>query len=182
MLTLSSMLQAVQVISSLAIIALVLLQQGKGADMGSAFGGGSAGSMFGSAGAANFLSRMTKWAAIVFFVSTGSLAWQAHRPAAQEAGGVMHGFESVVPGMVAPVPSVPQAPDASVPAVPAVPATPEIPATPEVPSAQQAPEVNDNAAAEEPTDVAPDATSEEAPQEAGQQESESPAAGTTPTE
>ena len=52
-------LLAVQVLSALAIIILVLLQQGKGADMGSAFGSGSAGSLFGATGAANFLSRMT---------------------------------------------------------------------------------------------------------------------------
>lgn len=92
MLTLSSILQAVQVISSLAIIALVLLQQGKGADMGSAFGGGSAGSMFGSAGAANFLSRMTKWAAIIFFASTGALAWVAFKPAKTDTGGSCRGL------------------------------------------------------------------------------------------
>lgn len=94
----SSALMAVQVISSLLIIGLVLLQQGKGADMGSAFGGGSAGSVFGAAGAANFLSRMTKWAAIVFFVSTGGLAWVAHHPAQQVETGVMQGYESSVPG------------------------------------------------------------------------------------
>lgn len=56
------LLLAVQVISALAIIVLVLLQQGKGADMGSAFGSGSSGSLFGATGAANFLSRATKWA------------------------------------------------------------------------------------------------------------------------
>ena len=93
-----SVLMAVQVISSLLIIGLVLLQQGKGADMGSAFGGGSAGSVFGAAGAANFLSRMTKWAAIVFFVSTGGLAWVAHHPAQKADAGVMQGYESSVPG------------------------------------------------------------------------------------
>ena len=54
------LLLAVQVISALAIIVLVLLQQGKGADMGSAFGSGSSGSLFGATGAANFLSRATK--------------------------------------------------------------------------------------------------------------------------
>src|SRR5690554_7420349 len=75
-----TLLLAVQVISPLSIIVLVLLQQGKGADMGSAFGGGSAGSLFGAAGAANFLSRMTKWAAIVFFACTIGLAWVAHHP------------------------------------------------------------------------------------------------------
>lgn len=121
---LSSVLQAVQVIASLSIIGLVLLQQGKGAEMGSAFGAGSAGSVFGAAGAANFLSRMTKWAAIVFFVATGGLAWVAHHPVRVETeNSIMQGFESVVPGMapdsVAPV----QQPenDLTVPSVPAVP-------------------------------------------------------------
>ncbi|MDV2115386.1 preprotein translocase subunit SecG [Alcaligenes faecalis] len=128
----SSVLMAVQVISSLLIIGLVLLQQGKGADMGSAFGGGSAGSVFGAAGAANFLSRMTKWAAIVFFVSTGGLAWVAHHPAQKADAGVMQGYESSVPGAApsgaasvpAPAASVPAAvpsaaPEQSAPAVPA---------------------------------------------------------------
>src|SRR5690606_41512582 len=68
-------LLVLQVLSALTIIVLVLLQQGKGADMGSAFGGGSAGSLFGAAGAANFLSRCTKWAAIVFFAATLGLAY-----------------------------------------------------------------------------------------------------------
>ena len=58
---------------------LVLLQQGKGADMGSAFGSGSSGSLFGATGAANFLSRATKWAAVVFFASTAGLAYVSHK-------------------------------------------------------------------------------------------------------
>lgn len=93
-------LQAVQVISALAVIGLVLLQHGRGADMGSAFGAGSAGSLFGAAGAANFLSRTTRWAAIVFFISTAGLAWAVYHPKQKEveAGSVMQGFESVVPG------------------------------------------------------------------------------------
>src|SRR5690606_5274750 len=73
-----TILLIVQVISAVAIIVLVLLQQGKGADMGSAFGTGSAGSLFGASGAANFLSRSTKWAAVVFFVSTAGLAYVTH--------------------------------------------------------------------------------------------------------
>ena len=77
-------LQAVQVISALAVIGLVLLQHGRGADMGSAFGAGSAGSLFGAAGAANFLSRTTRWAAIVFFISTAGLAWAVYHPKQKE--------------------------------------------------------------------------------------------------
>ncbi|HLS43442.1 MAG TPA: preprotein translocase subunit SecG [Paenalcaligenes sp.] len=179
MLTLSSILQAIQVISSLAIIALVLLQQGKGADMGSAFGGGSAGSMFGSAGAANFLSRMTKWAAVVFFVSTGALAWVAFKPAAGEAGGVMQGFESVVPGVNVPAPTVPQAPDVSVPSVQPS-ATNEVPAAvvPQVDSvpAEQAeqpeqtePSVGDSSGAAAPVDATEDTTAAEGETQQGAQ-------------
>jgi len=63
----------VHVIAALAIIALVLLQHGKGADMGAAFGSGSAGSVFGSSGSANFLSRTTAVVATIFFVSSISL-------------------------------------------------------------------------------------------------------------
>src|SRR3546814_9067727 len=93
---LSPTLLAIQVLSSLSIIVLVLLQQGKGADMGSSFGGGSAGSLFGATGAANFLSRTTKWAAIIFFVSTAGLAYVAHHPDSGKSildGGVMQGFQ-----------------------------------------------------------------------------------------
>ena len=118
---LSPLLQAVQVIASLSIIGLVLLQQGKGAEMGSAFGAGSAGSVFGAAGAANFLSKMTRWAAIVFFIATGGLAWVAHHPARTAAeSSIMQDFESEIPGgVVAPAPqpekdlSVPTAPSAA---------------------------------------------------------------------
>src|SRR5690625_6797820 len=77
-------LQAVQVISALTVIGLVLLQHGRGADMGSAFGAGSSGSVFGAAGAANFLSRATRWAAIIFFVATAGLAWAVSNPKQQE--------------------------------------------------------------------------------------------------
>lgn len=120
---LSSVLQAVQVIASLSIIGLVLLQQGKGADMGSAFGAGASGTVFGAAGAANFLSRMTKWAAVVFFVATAGLAWMAHHPErnSAEPASIMQGFESSVPGASVVPQQQPQA-DQSVPVVPEVPA------------------------------------------------------------
>ena len=57
-----------QVISAVAIIVLVLLQHGKGADMGAAFGGGASGSLFGATGSANFLSRSTAVASTIFFL------------------------------------------------------------------------------------------------------------------
>ena len=130
---LSPVLMAVQVISSLSVIVLVLLQQGKGADMGSAFGSGSAGSLFGAAGAANFLSRTTKWAAVIFFASTAGLAWMSHQPeSGMIDGGVMQGFEvPQVPG------SVPVAPETSVPAVPSAPSGASVPSDASVPSVGQ---------------------------------------------
>lgn len=75
----------VHVIVAIAVIALVLLQHGKGADMGAAFGGGSSGSLFGSTGSANFLSRATGILATVFFLTSLGLAFfglQQHKPAA----------------------------------------------------------------------------------------------------
>jgi preprotein translocase subunit SecG len=60
----------VHIIAALAIIGLVLLQHGKGADMGAAFGSGSAGSVFGASGSANFLSRTTAILATIFFITS----------------------------------------------------------------------------------------------------------------
>ncbi|MDR3409991.1 MAG: preprotein translocase subunit SecG [Formivibrio sp.] len=65
----TTVVQIVNVIFALTVIVLVLLQHGKGADMGAAFGSGSAGSLFGSAGSANFLSRATAVCATLFFAS-----------------------------------------------------------------------------------------------------------------
>src|SRR5690606_25089420 len=131
-----TILLVVQVLSALAIIVLVLLQQGKGADMGSAFGSGSAGSLFGATGAANFLSRTTKWAAVVFFATTLGLASVSHKGSSAPAGiesGVMQDFpaDRSVPqvpgsgsGSSVPQSSTPAQPDASVPSVPAAPSQP----------------------------------------------------------
>lgn len=71
----------VQVLSALAIIGLVLMQHGKGADMGAAFGSGASGSLFGATGSSNFLSRSTAVAAIIFFLATLAMAYLGHRPA-----------------------------------------------------------------------------------------------------
>ena len=66
---------AVQMLSALGMIGLILIQHGKGADMGAAFGSGSSGSLFGASGSANFLSRTTAVLAGVFFVCTLALAY-----------------------------------------------------------------------------------------------------------
>ncbi len=82
----------VQIISAVAVIVLVLLQHGKGADLGAAFGSGASGSVFGASGSANFLSRSTAAAATIFFCATlaitvGSGAYQKN--ARQNAAGVL---------------------------------------------------------------------------------------------
>lgn len=63
----------VQILSAIAVIILVLLQHGKGADLGAAFGSGASGSIFGASGSANFLSRSTAVAATLFFLATIAL-------------------------------------------------------------------------------------------------------------
>jgi preprotein translocase subunit SecG len=83
-----NVLVVLHVLMALAIIGLVLLQHGKGADMGSGFGGGASGSLFGATGSANFLSRTTAVLAAVFFVSSLALAYFAtQRPV--ESGSVV---------------------------------------------------------------------------------------------
>ena len=98
----------IHVIAALGIIALVLLQHGKGADMGAAFGGGSSGSLFGSSGSANFLSRSTSVLATIFFLTSLGLTWfSSHRT---EQKGVM----ATPPASSAPAtaPAVPEKPAA----------------------------------------------------------------------
>ena len=75
-----------QIVAALVMIGLVLIQHGKGADMGASFGSGASGSLFGATGSANFLSRSTAVCAAVFFVSTLALAYSANdrsRPASE---------------------------------------------------------------------------------------------------
>ena len=77
----------VHVATAVVLIGQVLMQHGKGADMGAAFGTGSAGSLFGSSGSANFLSRSTAVAATLFFITSLSLTYLYSHPAQQQ--GVM---------------------------------------------------------------------------------------------
>lgn len=100
------------VFAAVGIIGLVLVQHGKGADVGAAFGSGSAGSVFGSAGSANFLSRMTAGLALVFFLTSIGLSFLMNKRTAGK--GVM----SNQPAATQNAPDkAPGAPD--VPAVPA---------------------------------------------------------------
>ncbi|MDH4464340.1 MAG: preprotein translocase subunit SecG [Acidovorax sp.] len=92
---------AVQMLTALGMIGLILIQHGKGADMGAAFGSGSSGSLFGASGSANFLSRTTAVLAAVFFVATLALAYFGNaRPAG--SGSVLDTPAAVAPAAVAP--------------------------------------------------------------------------------
>jgi len=86
---LNNILLIVQVLSALAMIGLVLVQHGKGADMGAAFGSGTSGSLFGATGGANFLSRTTSVLAAVFFVCTLALAYFGNLRASADTGSLL---------------------------------------------------------------------------------------------
>ncbi|HEV7915771.1 MAG TPA: preprotein translocase subunit SecG [Albitalea sp.] len=75
-----------QIVAALAMIGLVLVQHGKGADMGASFGSGASGSLFGATGSANFLSRSTAVLAAVFFVCTLALAYLSNDRARPSTG------------------------------------------------------------------------------------------------
>jgi preprotein translocase subunit SecG len=82
------------VLAAACVIGLVLIQHGKGADMGAAFGSGASGSLFGATGSANFLSRTTAWLAAVFFITSMALTYYSgHKAAAKQ--GVMSDYKEV---------------------------------------------------------------------------------------
>jgi preprotein translocase subunit SecG len=127
-----NILVGVQMLTALAMIGLILVQHGKGADMGAAFGSGSAGSLFGASGSANFLSRTTAVLAAVFFACTLLLAYFGH---ARPAGGGSLLERAAIGAPVAPAPapapvdSAAQIPAGSAAPAPAAPAsTPAAPA------------------------------------------------------
>jgi preprotein translocase subunit SecG len=115
----TNLLIVLQVLCAIALVVLVLLQHGKGADMGAAFGSGASGSLFGATGSANFLSRATAGVATVFFIATLGLAYtgMSGRIGERPSGGVM----STVPAPAAPdskageVPGAARAGDVPVP-------------------------------------------------------------------
>ncbi len=100
-----SVVLTVHVLVGLGVIGLVLMQHGKGADMGAAFGSGASGSLFGSSGSANFLSRTTAVLATVFFVTSLGLSFLASDRSAAPSS-VMQGMQAApAPGGGIPVPS-----------------------------------------------------------------------------
>lgn len=127
-------LNVIYVVVAVAMIALILLQRGSGAAAGSGFGAGASGTVFGARGASNFLSKSTKWLAVVFFAISMFMAWHATH------GGRQAGQDL---GVVAQVP-VAEAPAGGLEAQPAVPAAEVAPAT--VPGQAEAPAAGEESA------------------------------------
>jgi preprotein translocase subunit SecG len=134
-----NLILTVQLLSALGMIGLILVQQGKGADMGAAFGTGGSGSLFGASGSSNFLSRTTAVLATVFFLCTLGLAYLGTaRPA--DTGSVLERAVSTTPaapaaaasGAAAQIPGsatpAPAAASAAAPAAPKASGAAEIPA------------------------------------------------------
>jgi len=121
-----NILLIIQILVSLGIIGLVLIQHGKGADAGAAFGGGASGTVFGSRGSGNFLTKLTTSLAVVFFSNSLFLAWLVAHPDST-------GAESIVPTTISePAPKVaPQdVPGGTAPAKSNAPANNGAPAVP----------------------------------------------------
>ena len=116
-------LNVVYVLVAIAMIALILMQRGAGASAGSGFGAGASATVFGSRGASNFLSKSTKWLAILFFGVALFMAWNATDRAKPKA--VSEQDLGVMSQL-----AVPKA-DPKAPAVPAAPATQAVPAQPQ---------------------------------------------------
>jgi preprotein translocase subunit SecG len=135
-----NLIVVLQVVSALAIIGLVLVQHGKGADMGAAFGSGASGSLFGASGSSNFLSKSTAVAAAIFFTATLALAYfGTNRPTASVGAGVMERAPAPVTapannaGNAVPA-TAPTAPAAAAPAAPTPAATQDVPTAPAAPA------------------------------------------------
>ena len=117
-----TLILVVQMLSALAMIGLILIQHGKGADMGAAFGSGGSGSLFGATGSANFMSRTTAVLAAVFFVCTLLLAYFG-KLAPTASGSVLEGSAVTAPVDSSPAAQIPgnaptAKPDNSVPPAP----------------------------------------------------------------
>jgi preprotein translocase subunit SecG len=122
---------ALQIIAALVMIGLVLIQHGKGADMGASFGSGASGSLFGATGSANFLSRSTAVCAAVFFACTLALAFISNDRGARTGGGtsVLERAAGTAPAASVPATGAALIPGAASGAAPAsLPAAPVAPA------------------------------------------------------
>ncbi|MDH4391672.1 MAG: preprotein translocase subunit SecG [Aquabacterium sp.] len=114
---------AVQLMSALAMVGLVLVQHGKGADMGASFGSGASGSLFGATGSANFLSRSTAVCAAVFFTCTLALAYMSNSVAGRAPTEGSSILERATPAAIVPAASGVTIPAAALPAPASAPGT-----------------------------------------------------------
>jgi preprotein translocase subunit SecG len=121
----SSLLAVVQIVAAIAMIGLVLVQHGKGADMGASFGSGASGSLFGATGSANFLSRSTAACATVFFLATLGLAFLSNSVSAAHPsdGGSVLDRAAASAAAASAVPQIPSAEPLAASAVSAASAT-----------------------------------------------------------
>jgi preprotein translocase subunit SecG len=113
-----TLITVLHVLAALSVCGLVLLQHGKGADMGAAFGGGASGSLFGATGSANFLSRTTAAVATVFFLTSFGLTWYSSQKSDNKGVMATHP-ESQQPAAPIPPTAVPERPAAPAPEQPA---------------------------------------------------------------
>jgi preprotein translocase subunit SecG len=123
-----------QILSALAMIGLILMQHGKGADMGAAFGSGASGSLFGASGSANFLSRATGVLATVFLASTLALAYfgfSIRTPSSTDGGSVLERAAATAPAGAAsdPAAAIPAGAAPAATASDAASAPPAVPAS-----------------------------------------------------
>jgi preprotein translocase subunit SecG len=126
---------AVQLLTAVIMIGLVLIQHGKGADMGASFGSGSSGSLFGASGSANFLSRSTAVCATIFFLCTLALAYLANAGGTAVREGGSSVLDRAAPAASAPAGgAIPGTAPAGIPAPIPAPGTATAPASPAVPA------------------------------------------------
>jgi preprotein translocase subunit SecG len=126
---------ALQMLSALGMIGLILLQHGKGADMGAAFGSGASGSLFGASGSANFLSRSTAVLAVVFFACTLTLAYFSHSVKATGSESVLeHAAIPATSPAAQPASGAATIPSTSAPAASAAPAAPAASGAAQIPT------------------------------------------------
>ncbi len=137
-----NLILTVQLLSALGMIGLILVQHGKGADMGAAFGSGGSGSLFGASGSSNFLSRTTAILATVFFLCTLGLAYLGTaRPT--DTGSVLERAVSTTPAAPAAAASgaAAQIPGSATPAAASAPASAASAVAPAAPKASGAAEI-----------------------------------------
>jgi preprotein translocase subunit SecG len=112
-----TLLLVIHILAALALVGLVLLQHGKGADVGAAFGSGASGSVFGSAGSANFLSRATAILAVIFFLTSLGLTYLSSRKTDSKGVITQPARDQSLPAQIpSGTPTAPAAPARSAPA------------------------------------------------------------------